>query len=102
VKAELRRRLHDPIPTQGSYLRSVITGHTRYYGVPRNGSSLSAFHNALGRVWRVTLMRRSQHGFVAWARRRRLMARWVPGPRICHPYPNQRFAFLTQGRSRMR
>jgi len=102
VKAELRRRLHTPIPVQGTYLRSVAVGHTRYYGVPRNGPSISAFHQALGRVWRVTLMRRSQNGFVSWARMRRLMARWVPRPRICHPYPNQRLAFVTQGRSRMR
>jgi hypothetical protein len=91
-----------PHPEAGASLRSVIMGHTRYYGVPRHGPSISAFHKALGRVWRVTLMRRSQNGFVSWARMRRVMARWVPGPRICHPYPNQRFAYVTQGRSRMR
>jgi hypothetical protein len=33
---------------------------------------------------------------------RRLLARWLPVPHICHPYPNQRLAFLTQGKSRMR
>jgi hypothetical protein len=37
VRAELRRRLHDPIPAQGAYLRSVLVGHTRYHGVPRTG-----------------------------------------------------------------
>src|SRR3989338_5638846 len=42
VKAELRRRLHRPIPVQGASLRSVAVGHTRYYGVPRNGPSISA------------------------------------------------------------
>jgi group II intron reverse transcriptase/maturase len=102
VKTELRRRLHDPIPEQGAYVRSVIVGHTRYYGVPRNGPSLTAFHAALGRLWRVTLMRRSQTAFVSWERMRRLMARWLPVPHICHPYPNQRLAFATQGKSRMR
>jgi retron-type reverse transcriptase len=59
-------------------------------------------HLALGRLWRATLRRRSQHGFVSWARMRRLLARWVPRPRIGHPYPNQRLALVTQGRSRMR
>jgi group II intron reverse transcriptase/maturase len=102
VKTELRQRLHDPIPEQGAYLRSVIVGHARYYGVPRNGPSLTAFHAALGRLWRVTLMRRSQTAFVSWERMRRLLARWLPVPHICHPYPNQRLAFLTQGKSRMR
>jgi RNA-directed DNA polymerase len=102
VKTELRRRLHAPIPEQGVYLRSVVVGHTRYYGVPRNVPSLNAFHRALVRLWRATLMRRSQNGSVSWVRLRRLAARWLPGPRICHPYPNQRLAFVTQGRSRMR
>jgi RNA-directed DNA polymerase len=102
VKTELRRRLHASIPAQGAYLRSVVVGHTRYYGVPRNGPRLSAFHAELVRLWRATLRRRSQTGFVSWQRMRRLAARWLPGPRICHPYPNQRLAFATQGRSRMR
>jgi RNA-directed DNA polymerase len=102
VSLELRQRLHDPIPHQGAYLRSVVMGHTRYYGVPRNGPSLTAFHAALVRLWRVALMRRSQTAFVSWERMRRLTARWLPGPHICHPYPNQRLACATQGKSRMR
>jgi hypothetical protein len=102
IGIELRRRLHDPIPEQGAYLRSVIVGHTRYYGVPRHGPSLTSFHAALGRLWRRTLMRRSQTAFVSWERMRRLTARWLPVPHICHPYPNQRLAFATQGKSRMR
>jgi hypothetical protein len=102
VKLELRQRLHDPIPDQGAYLRAVVVGHTRYYGVPRNGPSLTAFHAALARLWRIALMRRSQTAFVSWERMRRLMARWLPVPRIGHPYPNQRLALATQGKSRMR
>jgi group II intron reverse transcriptase/maturase len=43
VYGELRRRMHDPVPEQGAYLRSVIMGHARYYGVPMNGSSVAAF-----------------------------------------------------------
>lgn len=102
VNTELRRRLHDPVPEQGSYLRSVLLGHTRYYGVPRNGPSLMMFRRALTRLWRVVLMRRSQTAFVSWQRMARLAARWLPTPHICHPYPNQRLAFTTQGKSRMR
>ena len=34
VKTELRRRLHQPVPEQGAYLRAVVLGHVRYYGVP--------------------------------------------------------------------
>jgi hypothetical protein len=36
--------------------------------VPRNGPSLVAFRNAIPRLWRRTLMRRSQTGFVSWTR----------------------------------
>lgn len=102
VKAELRTRLHAPVPEQGAYLRSVLQGHARYYGVPRNGPSLSAFRFALVRLWHVTLQRRSQTGHVRWDRMTRLARRWIPFPHICHPYPAQRFALTTQGRSRMR
>jgi hypothetical protein len=102
VRTELRRRLHAPIPEQGAYLRSVLLGHVRYYGVPRNGPSPMAFRSALGRVWRTALRRRSQTARLTWARLARLTARWFPIPHICHPYPNQRLALLTQGKSRMR
>jgi RNA-directed DNA polymerase len=102
VRLVLRRRLHEPIPEQGAYLRSVLLGHVRYYGVPRNGPSLMAFRRALGRVWHSTLRRRSQTARVTWARLARLTAHWLPIPRICHPYPNQRLALSTRGGSRMR
>ncbi|MGE5243231.1 MAG: group II intron reverse transcriptase/maturase [Betaproteobacteria bacterium] len=102
INLELRRRLHESIPEQGIYLRSVLVGHTRYYGVPRNGPSLMMFRRALTRLWRAVLMRRSQTAFVSWTRMARLAARWLPVPHICHPYPDQRLAFVTQGKSRMR
>jgi hypothetical protein len=102
VKAELQRRLHAPIPEQGRYLRSVLVGHVRYYGVPRNGPSLMAFRSSLGRLWGAVLRHRSQKARVAWPRIARLSARWLPIPHICHPYPDQRLAWITQGGSRMR
>ena len=102
VKTELRRRLHDPIPDQGAYLRSVVTGHVRYYGVPLNGPALKAFRGAIGWLWCRTLRRRSQRHRLTWTRMRRLISRWLPTPRICHPYPLVRFGVVTQGGSRMR
>ncbi len=102
VKAELRRRLHEPIPVVGAYLRSVVGGHVRYYGVPMNGSSIGAFHQAIGRLWWRALTRRSQSHHLPWERMRRYLDRWLPPARVCHPYPLARFAVHTQGRSRMR
>lgn len=102
VKTELHRRLHAPIPEQGAYLRAVVMGHVRYYGVPMNGSAIGAFRSAIGWLWRRALSRRSQTAHVPWQRMRRLLDRWLPPARICHPYPLVRLAVTTQGRSRMR
>jgi hypothetical protein len=102
VKHELRRRWHDPVSEQGAYLRSVVGGHFRYYGVPMNGVALGAFFLAIGRIWCRALRRRSQRHRVDWVVMRSLMRRWLPPPRICHPYPFVRLGVTTQGGSRMR
>jgi group II intron reverse transcriptase/maturase len=102
VATELRRRLHWPIPEVGAYLRAVVRGHFQYYGVPMNTYALNAFRQALGRLWRRILARRSQTAHVAWARMRRLIARWLPPVHVCHPNPLARFAVTTQGKNRMR
>ncbi|MGH9364721.1 MAG: group II intron reverse transcriptase/maturase [Thermoanaerobaculia bacterium] len=102
VKLELRRRLHEPIPAVGAYLRSVGGGHVRYYGVPMNGSSIGAFRTAIGWLWWRSLKRRSQTHHLSWERMRRYIDRWLPPARICHPYPLVRFGVVTRGKRRMR
>ena len=102
VKDELRRRMHRPIAEQGTYLRSVVTGHVRYFGVPSNGPRLQAIRFQVARLWHRMQQRRSQSKQLSWRRMRRLAAHWLPSPRICHPYPNQRLIATTQGKSRMR
>src|SRR5712664_72127 len=78
VKIELTRRMHDPTPEVGKWLRSVVGGHIRYYGVPTNGAALLTFRFQVGRLWHRTLSRRSQNAHVLWARMRRLIDRWLP------------------------
>ena len=95
VKAELRFRMHDPIPEQGAYLRSVVAGHTRYYGVPLNSPSISIFRKEVCRLWLRTLRRRSHKHRLTWERMQRLIAKWVPPARVCHPYPLKRFGVIT-------
>jgi RNA-directed DNA polymerase len=102
VKAELRRRLHEPLSAVGAYLGSVVRGHVQYYGVPMNGPSIVAFRQAIGRLWRWALRRRSQSHHLSWERMRRYIDRWLPPARICHPYPLVRLGVVTQGKSRMR
>ncbi|MGH2400319.1 MAG: group II intron reverse transcriptase/maturase, partial [bacterium] len=95
VKAELRRRLHAPIPEVGRWLRSVVEGHLRYYGVPMNGPALHTFRFQVGRLWYRTLRRRSQTARITWERMRRLLGRWLPPARITHPYPLRRLGVVT-------
>jgi group II intron reverse transcriptase/maturase len=102
LKIELRRRMHRPIKEQGQYLRAVVAGHGRYFGVPNNGARLSMFRFQVGRLWHRTLCRRSQTHHLSWRRMHRVIAHWLPVLHICHPYPNQRLIVTTQGRSRMR
>ena len=79
-----------------------IRGHTNYYGVPFNSSAISAFRFHVGWLWKRCLERRSQRTRVSWARMQRLIDRYLPPARICHPYPLVRLGVTTQGRSRMR
>jgi group II intron reverse transcriptase/maturase len=51
VKAELRLRMHAPIQDTGKWLRSVVSGHIRYYGVPMNTAALHLFRHRVGWLW---------------------------------------------------
>jgi group II intron reverse transcriptase/maturase len=95
VKTELRRRMHDSIPTVGAWLKSVVGGHLRYYGVPGNRYALAHFRFTVGNLWHRVLRRRSQKGRVSWKRMQRLIRRWLPPARICHPYPARRLRVTT-------
>jgi group II intron reverse transcriptase/maturase len=102
VKFELRRQMHDPVPEVGKWLRSVVSGHFRYYGVPMNERSLKSFRFRVVKYWWWTLRRRSQKTKVTWERMERLVDRWIPYAAIHHPYPLHRFGVITQGRSPVR
>jgi group II intron reverse transcriptase/maturase len=92
IKQELRRRMHQPIVTQGKWLRQVVTGYFNYHAVPTNKRALASFRDELARGWQRILRRRSQRGAVTWEQMRALANTWLPRPRILHPWPNQRFA----------
>ena len=92
IKQELRRRMHQPIATQGRWLKQVVTGYFNYHAVPTNTRALAAFRDELTRSWQRILRRRSQRGPVNWEQMRSLANTWLPRPHILHPWPNQRFA----------
>ncbi len=102
VKEELRRRMHSGIHELGQWLRSVMQGYTRYFGVPRNTPALWSFRLQLARLWRAALNRRSQKRSVTWAKMNHMARYWVPFPRVCHPYPEDRLCVSIQGKSPVR
>jgi len=102
VKQWLRKHLHDPVRKVGEHLRLVVEGHFRYYGVPRNGPALCLFRHGIYWLWRRSLRRRSQKTRIKGKRMAALAERFLPVARILQPYPEQRLAVITQGKSRMR
>lgn len=48
-----------------------------------------------GRLWHRTLLRRSRNARVLWDRMRRLIDRWLPPARTCHPHPLRRMGVIT-------
>jgi hypothetical protein len=92
LKAELIRRKHEPSAQVGEWLKKVVLGYFQYHAVPGNMSQLSVFRHRVCRLWRVVLTRRSQRSQMSWQRLNRLLERWIPFPRVLHPYPQARFA----------
>ena len=92
IQSQLRERMHDPVAQTGQWLKSVVQGYFNYYAVPGNIYSLGAFRERVTRLWRRTLICRGQKHRPNWDRIHRLAERWIPRPRVLHPYPERRFA----------
>jgi group II intron reverse transcriptase/maturase len=95
VKDEIKRRRHESVPAQGSWLRSVVQGHLNYYAVPGNTEAVRAFRTQLTRHWFKALRRRSQKTRINWKRMGQLATRWLPPAQIRHPFPEQRLTVTT-------
>jgi group II intron reverse transcriptase/maturase len=91
VKEELRRRWHLSIPEQGEWLGQVVRGFFAYHAVPTNTNALFSFRHYIGVLWRRALLRRGQKDKTPWDKVGRLVDRWLPRPRIQHPWPQNRF-----------
>lgn len=93
LKDQLSRRRHDDLALVGAWLQSVFRGWCQYYAVPGNYARLRQFREAIQVIWLRTLRRRSQRGRrLTWEKFSKLCQRWLPTPKILHPYPNVRFA----------
>ena len=95
LKAELRKNMHMELAQVGSWLSSVYRGWCQYHAIPGNSVRLHQFRTALQQLWHRTLRRRSQRGRrLTWQKFSRLCKRWLPTPKILHPYPEVRFRRL--------
>ena len=91
IKQELRRKMHEPVGVAGEWLKRVVEGYYRYHAVPGNTAELGRFRNRLCRLWRQILRRRSQQRRPGWEQLQPTFERWIPRPRVLHPYPDVRF-----------
>jgi group II intron reverse transcriptase/maturase len=92
LKTKLKRMRHVDIADVGQWLQSVLRGWYRYYAVPGNYRRLQQFREAIQLMWLRVLQRRSQRGRrFTWAKFAKVCQRWLPTPKILHPYPNVRF-----------
>src|SRR5215470_2869926 len=91
IKAELQHRKHHRTSEVGAWLRKVVQGYYQYHAVPGNTGQLRVFRRRICRLWRSALVRRSQRAKVGWDRLNPLLDRWIPQPRVLHPYPDKRF-----------
>lgn len=91
VKTELSKRINQPVSEVGTWLNKVINGYYNYHAVPGNYRALSNFLYQVKRAWFGVLNKRSQRRGVKWYQLDLMAAKWLPSPRIKHPYPAQRF-----------
>ena len=93
LKEQLNRNRHDDLAEVGAWLQSVFRGWCQYYAVPGNYDRLRQFREAIQAMWLNVLRRRSQRGRnLTWEKFAMLCKRWLPTPKILHPYPNVRFS----------
>jgi len=95
IKIDLRRRMHQPIPTVGRWLRSVLNGWYRYYAVPFTYPILAVFRHRMAWLWFRSINRRSQRSRTNWERMSPLIEQWLPTPRIMHLHPKERLTVRT-------
>jgi RNA-directed DNA polymerase len=91
IKAVLRERMHERVNVVVQWLKRVVEGYYRYHAVPGNTATLGRFRDRLCDLWRSMLGRRSQRSRPSWKRIRPTFERWLPRPRVLHPYPDVRF-----------
>ena len=91
IKEQLRATRHDGIEAQGQWLAKVLRGWLAYYAVPMSAPAITAFRHHLIERWLRAVRRRGQKHRLSWRRMKLIANRYLPYPRVLHPWPEQRF-----------
>jgi RNA-directed DNA polymerase len=91
VKIQLIKMRHVPLGDVGRWLGRVVQGWMNYFAVPGNMRRLRQFVDEVSKLWYRQVQRRSQRSTWTWLRMRRLIRKYLPRPKIVHPYPEIRF-----------
>lgn len=95
IKQDLRQRMSHPVEDQGKWLKSIIEGHNRYYGVPNNQVAMNVFRFVVAQLWWKTLRRRGNCRKMTWQKMQPIVDRWLPRAKLHHPYPLRRMGVIT-------
>jgi len=68
----------------------------------RNRPEHAAFYYHVLAHWLRCLRRCSQRHKLTWRKMMRIAERWLPSPKLRHPYPDWRFDVMTRGGSPVR
>jgi RNA-directed DNA polymerase len=75
IKKEMQRRMHQPNPEQGKWLRQVVTGFFANHAV-------HTFRHRVTDLRRRSLRRRSQKDRMTWSRIKKLAGDFLPQARV--------------------
>jgi RNA-directed DNA polymerase len=101
IKKEMQRRMHQPIPEQGKWLRQVATGFFAYHAVPTNSRAPHTFRHCVTDLWRRSLRRRSQKDRMTWSRIKKLAMTFFRKPVSFIPGLTRALPSNIQGGSRV-
>jgi hypothetical protein len=80
-----RTHRHATLYAQWQHLRAAMRGHYGHYGITGNARRLDRYCEAVKRLWRKWLGRRSNRRDLSWARFLRILHRYpLPPPRVVH------------------
>lgn len=87
ITAWCQKHRHDPVKEQNKRINAKLRGHYQYYGRPTNFQSLWEYRQAVRRIWKKWLNRRTRGKTVNWSVYEQLLRQHpLLRPRITHPW----------------